>query len=133
MINTKIKKTNNKLSNIINDTVKTIRNSNCFIFISDKSNCIVSKLIDEIDEIKCSINDNCKLINANIICIQNPDINIEEQKLKYRKNLITKPVKKLIEILNKQILFNSNDENLIINTRNIINNMKSRLQYYIND
>ena len=67
MINTKIKKTNNKLSNIINDTVKTIRNSNCFIFISDKSNCIVSKLIDEIDEIKCSINDNCKLINANII------------------------------------------------------------------
>ncbi|MBQ9441079.1 MAG: hypothetical protein IJU54_01600 [Alphaproteobacteria bacterium] len=133
MINTKIKKTQNKLSNLINDTINTIRDSKGFIFISDESSCIVSKLIDKIDEIKCNINDNCKLINANIICIQNPDINIEEQKLKYRKNLITKPVKKLIEILNKQILFNSNDKNLIINTQNIINNMKSRLQCYIND
>ena len=130
-INTKKK----RIDNVIQHTINKMQNINSFIFIVDKDKCICNTLLEEIKDITDNIN--TKLLNHDTrIYFNEKDDTIYEQMALHEltdmeRILIKKPINSLLEILNKIVLFNSNDTKLINEADNIINNIKIELGQYI--
>ena len=129
-LNNNIININNKISNIVSDTIYEMKQNNDFIFTIDKYNCRKNHLINEINILISDFKSYYDIMTNWVVNIQlSMDVKscskILLDKLEsYKKRLSTNPLLKLQHILQKNIIFNCDNKENVERFQNKINEIK---------
>ena len=115
-LNNNLKNINIKISTIVDNILQEMKQNSCFIFTVDKYNCRKNYLINEIYNLTSDFKNHYDIMtNLEVKIPLRTEIKSYESillnKLElYEKRLITNPLSKLKQILQKDIIFNCNNK-----------------------